>query len=307
MKRFGIFAVILLAVWGAVSCGGAGTRREQPKPARVFLPALPPSQLPADEARVWMGDHYWDKFDFADTLFIMEIDTIRMIEAYAVYVSNFVDPAHPEPMAALMHRASASKRMFDYFLMLGEQVLADPNSPMRNDELYIPVLESAVGSTWLDDWEKIAPRSDLHMAMQNRIGHPANDFRYTVASGATRSLYSLQAEYVLLFINNPGCPMCKEIREAICASPMLSELVEQGRLRILALYPDEDLAEWQAYREHIPEEWINAYDKGCRIREERTYNLSAIPALYLFDRDKRVLVKDATDVSYIEWVIDHAS
>ena len=37
----------------------------------------------------------------------------------------------------------------------------------------------------------------------------ANDFRYTLASGATGTLYGVQAEYVLLFINNPGCPMCK--------------------------------------------------------------------------------------------------
>ena len=45
------------------------------------------------------------------------------------------------------------------------------------------------------------------MAMQNRIGERANDFRYTLASGATGTLYGVKAEYVLLFINNPGCPM----------------------------------------------------------------------------------------------------
>jgi len=36
------------------------------------------------------------------------------------------------------------------------------------------------------------------------------------------------------------------------------------------------------------------------VRETSAYNLSAIPALYLLDRDKRVLVKDATDVGLVE-------
>ena len=40
------------------------------------------------------------------------------------------------------------------------------------------------------------------------------------------------------------------------------------------------------------------------IREESLYDLHAIPALYLLDRDKRVLLKDCTDVAQIEEVID---
>ena len=121
---------------------------------------------------------------------------------------------------------------------------------------------------------------------------------------AAGTLYGLQAEYVLIFINNPGCAMCREIREAITASPMLSEMIERGRLEVLAIYPDEDLTEWKAYRDQIPASWINAYDKGCRISSEGLYDLHAIPALYLLDRDKRVLVKDSTDVAQIEEVID---
>ena len=42
-----------------------------------------------------------------------------------------------------------------------------------------------------------------------------------------------------------------------------------------------------------------------QLREKELYDLKAIPALYLLDRDKRVLVKDGTDPGQIEWVIDH--
>ncbi len=292
-----------------VSCGGRRTAQPAATPQpRVFLPAIAPSHLPPEERAEWLRSHYWDGFDFTDTLFLAQADTLQLLEAYARYVALLSQhPTDGAPMDSLMRKASRSRRMLDYFAWMGREVLHDPNSPLRNDEFYIPVLRAVLASPWYDEYERLAPAYDLEMALQNRIGERANDFRYTLASGATGRLHDIRAEYVLLFINNPGCPMCREIREAIIASPMLSEAIERGRLKVLALYPDEDLQEWREYRDRIPAAWINAYDAGCVIEKTGIYDLTAIPALYLLDADKRVLVKDSTDVPYIEEVIDRRS
>lgn len=303
--------VLILAAVGLAACGGRAPRRPAATTAEtpaVFLPAIAPAALAPEERVEWLRWHYWDNFDFADTAFLARADTLQLFEAYARYVQLlFSAPTDGAPMDSLMRRAAVSRPMLDYFAMLADQVLGDPNSPLRNDEFYIPVLRAQLSSPWYDEYERLAPEYRLSLASQNRIGQPANDFSYTLASGATGSLYGLRAEYVLLFINNPGCPMCREIREAISASPMLTELIEHGRLRVLALYPDENLDEWRAYREQIPASWINAYDDGCVLREKGLYDLSAIPSLYLLDAQKRVLVKDATDVALVEEVIDRRS
>lgn len=306
MLRILFFAFVLLCT---VSCGGRSNRPPKSAPAavrqRVFLPAIAPAALSPEEKREYLRWHYWDRFDFSDTTFITQVDTLQMVEAYARYVSLlFAEPTDGAPMDSLMRRASASRPMLDYFAMLASQVLHDPNSPLRNDEFYIPVLRAQLASPYYDEYERIGPEYELHMASQNRLGQPASDFRYTLASGASGTLYGIRAEYVLLFINNPGCTMCREIREAIVSSPMLTEMIERGRLKVLALYPDENLTEWRDYRDHIPSSWINAYDKGCVVREKSLYDLSAIPALYLLDAAKRVLVKDSTDVAQIEETID---
>lgn len=307
MRRIvSLLAVALLAA----SCGGGRTPKPAAAPAlpRVFLPAIPPASLAAGERAEWLKHHYWDRFDFADTLFIAEVDTAQMVEAYARYIALLSDtPTDGAPMDSLMRRASASRPMLDYFAWLGAEVLHDPNSPLRNDEFYIPVLRAVLAAPWYDEYERLAPACELKTAMQNRIGERANDLRYTLASGATGHLYGIRAEYILLFINNPGCPMCREIREAITSSPMLSEMIERGRLKVLALYPDEDLAEWHAYRDRIPAAWINGYDAGCVVRATDSYDLTAIPSLYLLDSDKRVLVKDSTDIPQIEETIDRRS
>jgi len=305
MKRSIRTALAVLLLWG---CGGAEKRPVKPVEAqapRMFRAAAVPSTVPPEERAAYLRDHYWDRFDFRDTTLLAELDTTEMVRAFFTYVTHLAAPDDRAPIDTLMRRASVSKPMTLYFAMLARRVLYDPNSPARSDELYIPVLEALAASPWLDRWERLAPENELRMASQNRIGRPANDFRYTTADGRTGRMYDIRADYLLLFINNPGCAMCKTVREAVSGSPMLNELIERGKLKVLALFPDEDLTEWQAYRPNIPARWINAYDKGCAIRDGGLYDLKAIPALYLLDRDKRVMVKDAVDVGLIEWAIDH--
>lgn len=164
-----------------------------------------------------------------------------------------------------------------------------------------------LAAPWYDAYERLAPEYALKMAMQNRVGQPANDFTFERITGERGSLYGLRSEYVLLFVSNPGCALCREVREQIASSPMLSEMIERGRLAVLVLYPDEELDAWRAHAGEIPPAWINARDPGCVVRDSGLYDLRAIPSLYLLDADKRVLVKDSADVALIEETIDRRS
>lgn len=267
----------------------------------TFIPALAPAMLSDEQKAEYLREHYWDKFDFADTMFIQQIDTSKMLTAFAVYAVGYVpDSLAYKYMPRLMQKASVSKRMYNYFLWLAQTVLYDPNSPLRSDERYIPVLESAVQSEWLDEYERMPYEYDLEIARKNRVGRLANDFVYTLASGETRRMYSIKADYTLIFISNPGCPMCRDVKEQIISSPMLQELIERKELRVLVLYPDADLEAWREHLSDYPSSWINAYDAEQRIDKERLYDLKAIPSLYLLDNQKRVMAKDCTDVAYIE-------
>ena len=40
-------------------------------------------------------------------------------------------------------------------------------------------------------------------------------------------------------------------------------------------------------------EWINGYDPDFVIRTDRLYAVRAVPSLYLLDKKKNVLMKDA--------------
>ena len=123
----------------------------------------------------------------------------------------------------------------------------------------------------LEDIYKVAPRERLRMALKNRPGDRAADFSFTTGKGGHGTLYGIDADYVLLFFHNLGCPACREVRQGIVsvtAREPAAGMLASGKLRIIALYPDTE------------------------INEKELYDLRAIPSLYLLDRDKKVILKD---------------
>lgn len=295
--------VLILLPLLFIGCGGQAEKKNKSvqQPKVHFSRVMPPMHATPEEQFEYMAEHFWDRFDFADTLFIERVDSTEMVRVFVEYIAGYVGPHNGEPVKRLMQRAAVSRKMLDYFAAIATTLFHDPNSPLRSDELYIPVLEAQIASPYYDEYEKLVPQFDLALASQNRIMQKANDFRFTTASGRTSNLYSVRAEYILIYINNPGCPMCRDIQAQIEASALLQELIANGTLKVVALYPDEDITLWSEHP--LPKSWINGYDKGCLIEKNRTYDLRAIPSLYLLDSAKRVLVKDSTSIPQIEQTI----
>ena len=284
-----IFVVLTL-----VGCGGQKRTKTAESAANVAVELSPEQELSE------VLKHYWDGFDFEDAEALKELNREVVIYALSEYVSLMPVEDADTRMRDLIRRASTSHDMLDYFATVCEIVLHNPNSPLRNDEYYIPVLEELVNSPLLDEYERIAPAYDLEIALKNRIGREATDFVYTLEDGSEGRLHDIKANYTILMFSNPECPLCGEIMRQISSSQLLSALMQHGVLEVLTLYPDEDIDHWRKYLDNIPKEWIRAYDKGQILSKERLYNLSAIPALYLLDSKKRVLIKDGTSVADIE-------
>lgn len=309
-----LYMAVAVAAAASVACGAQGrvSKGVQPKveqSAKVvdYLPNVAfrvqrASQMLDEVAqREYYAEHFWDEYDFADSTFVAQVDNTLMMQTLLTAVALSTTPeTTPDYLTKLMQRTVVSKPVMLYFLTMGEELFYDPNSPYRNDEYYMPILRVALESGLLDEYERLPYESDLHIVSQNRVGHVANDFELTLASGQRISLYDIEADYVLLFISNPGCPMCRDVKEAILASQLLSDMVEDESLKIVVLYPDTDLDAWHAAKGDYPSAWINGYDAEQTIEADDLYDLKAIPSLYLLDAEKRVMLKDCVSVELIE-------
>ncbi len=195
-----------------------------------------------------------------------------------------------------------------------EHYFYDPNSPVLDEEIYLCALNGILAAQSLSELDKMQYEYQHRICSLNRVSTPAADFafRQLVAGNslpdsnsqlysptppkgfADKTLYNhVKGDYTLLFFNNPDCSACGEILDAIMNSP-LTALVQQKRLSVVAMYTDEDLSAWARNREKYPAEWIYAFDHKLILSDNNIYGLRAIPSLYLLDKEKKVILKDAT-------------
>ena len=295
--RVGV-CVICACLFGFTGCKEKGQDTLKKEKDMVLLennsgftyPEIPDTLIDPGERGKYLSLHYWDHFDFSDTTYIQKPEITEQIFV------DFVDVLHnisqtfaEEGINKLMLRTSQNWGMHNFIIDLFEKYLYDPNSPFRNDELYIPVLEYIINSPIARSEDKITAEYRLKMALKNRVGNQATDFVFASSSGRLRYLSELKNDYILLYFNNPGCEACKQVAAQLSDS----SVSKNPGLTVLAIYPDEDLNEWKESQYEIPENWLNGYSPHGEIIKKQLYDLKAIPTLYLLDSEKKVLLKDA--------------
>lgn len=262
MKTF--INIFLLSLILCTACGNRNVSMNQTEATkndstRNFVLPVIPAMLTTPESRAdHLVRHYWENVDFNDTIWLnhqemLEQAWVDYIDLMRLVPKETINNA----LRQVYKNAEKQKPFFSYFTTLADKYLYDPNSPMRNEELYITVLDAMLESDVLDETEKILPNERRKLAERNRPGRLAEDFTYTLSSGKNGTLHDLKAQYTLLFINNPGCHACEESLTELKQAPAINRELEAGRLKILAIYPDEELQEWKRHLSDFPKEWIN--------------------------------------------------
>lgn len=297
---------------GLVSAAGCGQKKTESFTPRDFPSVEVPGIYAEDRdgALEYLAEHFWD--DFADTASAFPSDTALVNgvrtgdveQAFADFsgVLQAVDFHLAEKAVSLMfdraaacESADTSSNVFETLTGLTERYLYDPNSPLRNEDLYAVYARKMSGYQGISEEKRDVYAYDVRMCSLNSTGTPAADFRFSDASGRIRSLYGIDADYTLLFFSNPGCHACEEIIRVLSEQLSVSSLIASGRLAVVNVYIDEDLTAWYDYMSIYPEDWYNGYDPDGVIRSDVLYNVRAIPSLYILDRDKTVIMKDAPD------------
>ena len=309
-KVIPFFLIILLGLSGCKNIGNPGSgQAEQDDTVKVVTQKFTHPQVPVmitdpNLQLEYFVRHYWDYFDFADTTYVPTPEITE--QAWVDYIDLLYripqNQAQDELKAMMTESAQNSKKLFLYFTEMADKYLYDPNSPARNEEFYIPVLEVMLQTPALDDTEKIRPQYRLDWALKNRTGTRATNFQYAGITGQTGTLYQIRTGYTLLFFNNPVCSSCIEHIEAIRKSEIINRLISERRLTVLSIYPDREVEdEWKKNYAIYPAEWIKGYDPSFTIGEK--YDLKASPTLYLLDKDRMVLLKDAALVRIENYLV----
>ena len=279
-----------------IACSGNSQVQNKPQAKttenRTFqLPEVPTMLQSVEERLNYVVEHYWDNFDFQDTAYIhLPEVTEQAIANYVDLLGRTTSDIASSALENTLKSAIKEPKMLKYLNSQLRRYMTDPNSPIRNEELYEPAAQFLSTATSIDETIRIKATRDLKLIKLNRRGSIANNFSYRLPNGKVQALHQVLSPMTLLLFFDPDCHTCSEVIEELKASPILN----QANLQIVAIYPEGDADIWRDYLPKLPQNWINGHDYTLSVLNRELYNLNAMPTLYLLDAEKRVLVKDGT-------------
>lgn len=287
-----------------LSCGRKNVSTEEYRSfPTVQVPSLYTGQ---DEIGEYVAEHYWDGYfaqtGVTDSAAVLGVRKRELEQAFASYLGIL----ERQPLAraqgnmkALFKKVESAQRQdstslfYLRFTEMVEKYLYDPNSPLRNEDLFLPFVEQLAECQFTDSLMRTGYRYQASMCALNQVGTVAPDFKFKDVKGRIHSLHGTKGEYTMLFFSNPGCDACKEMIDDIDSCPSVCKAIEDGTVALVNIYIDQEIDKWREYEPTYPRSWITGYDWQYVIRTEQNYDVRAIPSLYLLDSEKRVIMKDA--------------
>lgn len=280
-----IFTILAAAFTTTAKAQGAA-------PATFFpYPQVPDTISTLENRANFYLTHFWDKFNFSRQISDTEgfhaafIDFIKMMPyAHRNVVRSSI--------ADMMNRAQSNTNNFWLFIDEAERDLYSDEAYLQSDEAYLYVLSAILRSSKLKKAEKVRYQEQITKINQNQEGVEALDFQYTGRDGLRHAFYDLPIDTVghvqtIIFFNDPTCDDCRIATLRLSTNASLSQLIDSGALRFVAITLREYSPEWAAEAAALPANWI----VGAWPDAESAYDLRTKPTIYLLDEQRRIVSK----------------
>lgn len=247
--------------------------------------------------------HFWDNLDLQKNYSAKNLDYLE--QNFANYLALFPLVSAEivnESLSAFVNKSAADKRLLDYVSQLFDKYLYDPNSPARNDLYYEYALTQLLGADDIPLALKAKLEIVLELVKRNQQGDIAKDFSFLTNDGQKKRLSAVDAKYTILIFYVPGCHSCEELIHYWNNNSTLHKPVLDDNLKVLAIYTDGDEIVWKDYQDRVPNLWLNGMDEKMELFNSRIYDLKSSPTIYILDKDKKVIVKDASMDQLVQFI-----
>jgi len=189
--------------------------------------------------------------------------------------------------------AQNDARTYGFLTHLADSLLYRSDSPYRNDALYEMVVRHELSVSYFSEVEKERLRFRLGQILSNRVGCYAKDFSFVTRNGQQRKLSELSkdADWLVIFFD-PDCMQCQIFVSSLRSNHIINDRIQRGLLHILAVDTDPDMPLWERIKNDLPASWMVVRDGGA-IRDAGLYDLRVYPAVYLLNKHRKVVLKNA--------------
>ena len=261
------------------------------------MPKIPESITGRDEKLAYAATHFWDVMNFEDTTRSHNDAFMEQNFANFAYILQLQTKkeAQRDAVSALLRKASVEKGALEKVKDVAELYLADPNSPMVSEDIWMIFLRVMIDEDgFCNSTEKMRYSFELSMREKNYPGMTAADFSYADINGNKHTLLSTPTgkEGIVVLFFDPDCEHCKETITSLTSDPTLTEKLKSGDFTLLAIDVEDNKELWKSAAESFPKDWIVGINTDD-LREREAYWLQALPSIYVLDDKYIVKKKDA--------------
>ncbi len=275
--------------------------KSQRDPELPDPPRLPGGQYDTEVMYRIYVDNYFNNIDFNDERLLRT----PVYHSRLRLLFNNVLIQHPDSIIReadrLLEKAMANHEFFRYTIWFITNY-AETSQVMGMNKLFVHMVENYYLTDrvdWISDDRRERLRQRMEEIKPLLIGNVAPNISIQDPRKQPVVLHNIDAEYLVLYFWDSECSFCVQ------ATPKLEEaynnLVDYG-VKVFAVNTERDSTKWLEAIENYPGEWIHGHDIHNTSGFRDTYNIYAIPKIFILDRDKKIIAKDI-GVEHVEQFI----
>lgn len=263
---------------------------------KLHMPNIPSNITSSEERAEFLAFHYWDNMDWNDTILLKaERFMGENMATYGTILEMVPYKTAVSAVSGLINEVADNKHALRSIDEYAFSYFYYPGAPQYNEELYLLFINPLLAqSNFAEaDAERLKMRKEyIH---KNRVGSIAADFSFIGTDGKEHTLLktSQEAAYRILMLYDPECEVCEDAIRIMSEAKAFTEAQKSGEVSVIAINAYGQPNGGEADRKDgMPQNWVVGYSPEGEIENEEIYAIRATPAIYVLDKDGRILMKD---------------
>ena len=256
----------------------------------------PPQEVLADRVlfNEYYIQHFFDNFAWNDPRIFNTVVATQKLKEYCNIIYQIDSPQLDTFVVDALNKAKVNQTSYEYLFDELEYVLGRNISPYKVEHTYIAMLKDALQYPKLNEDRKRRYTRELGYIDKNNVDDLVPDFKMVLANGDTTSLYAIESDYTLLYLQHPTCPTCHQVRNIMKGLDKLNRAIESGRLKVVMVYFEDDPQVWSNYinSSEANPKYVQGWNFDQSIEDNTLFDTRTIPYMFLLDQEKRVIKKD---------------
>lgn len=234
----------------------------------------------------------WDNVDFSDERLLR---TPVVFNKLKKYMTELV-PQHPDSIIRavdnLIGRVEDHPGYYRFFVnWIGLRYQPGQSTLMDPEAVYVHMVQNYITrekAFWLQDAEVQGLQQRAGEMEASLIGKKAPDVEANDPQGQSRSIYEIDAPYIIVYLYNPDCEHCIE------ETPKLVNFYREWKRRGVEVYAiaiDTDTDTWKKFISKNNMDWINVSDPTNRSFYGK-YFVDNTPEVYVLNPDRTIIGKN---------------